>query len=168
MANILTSYPIRYTQDEAHFGASGLVISNSTNYIDLSNADNVTGFTFNTSQPTGTDIRMLFKTNDTWFKLDANGAAVEVDTQDLTAESVLEEGNSVAELDALTSIPAFVNSRVHFAVALSSDDPDNSKPRINFSVNGLVNQNNVEITVDNNSIDVQASTNIAGININYS
>lgn len=66
---------------------------------------------------TGTAITSV----PTWFKLtSSNGVAsmtTAAPTQDLTVDSVLAEGNAVADLTGITSIPSFVGKSVYAAAA---------------------------------------------------
>ncbi len=139
MANILTSYPIRYTQDEVNAAAYGVITSNEGNYLDLTQADVVTGIEFTTDpDPLPMSVvkcNIVFNKGGNWFILDANGDAEDVETQELSAESIFEEGNSIEDLTALTNIDAFKNSTIRFALALWTSDPDNVKPKVKFKVN---------------------------------
>lgn len=138
MANILTSYPIRYTQDKINSSAYGLITCNNSNYLDLTQADVVNGITFTTNPapfPSSVNCRVIFNTGSEWFKLTSAGLAESIETQSISAESVLEEGNTISELSALTSIPAFENSQLRYAIALQTLDPENVKPQLKFTVN---------------------------------
>lgn len=137
MANILTSYPIRYTQDLINTNALGIIICSDSNYLDLSQADIVQHITFQTQPaplPSTCNCRLVFNSGSGWFRLNSTGNAERVETQELSAESVLDEGNTISELEALTDIPAFVNTRLRYAIALESADPYTVRPKVKFSV----------------------------------
>jgi hypothetical protein len=70
------------------------------------------------SEPADTKRRFAFKIGDKYVKLDAEGNAVNLATQAITVNSVLTEGNTAAELTALTNVPAFVGKMVYPVVAL--------------------------------------------------
>lgn len=136
MANILTSYPIRYTQDKINDDLHGLVMCGENKLINLSNADNVTQINVSTvpnTLPDSVDMRFAFltyqnNTSSNWFKLDSNGNAVSLDYQDLTCESVLAEGNTLTELQAITDAPALAGKYIRYAVAVSCSDSNNVQP----------------------------------------
>ena len=142
MANITELYPIRYAQDISESVVSGLIRNSVNNMLDLTLADRVTGLTITTVPADITAFnqkstaRFIFKTNDSenWYRLTSSGAADYDIEQDFTVESVLEEGNTIEELRALTSIPAFVNKRLRYAIALNASDIANQNPQIKFQV----------------------------------
>lgn len=94
----------------------------------------VDGFELSGIQPEGTERRILFsletstavKNNPAgthYYKLTAeNGVATmaEATVQNITVDSVLAEGNTVAELATITSIPEWVGETIYPIVAMSA------------------------------------------------
>lgn len=134
MSNIVAQNPIRFTLDNLKSGAYSLIIAKHGNELDLTNASAVTGFRLTYSQPENTQIAVAFNTGSSWFKLNTSGQAVNLATQGLTYESLLDEGNSVSELSKISSIPAFLNKKVRVAIALSSQYPDDAVPSFGIGV----------------------------------
>ena len=108
--------------------------------------DNVTGITINAAIPNGTDIRFLLSLDgNAWQKYDTTqGAWVATETQQLTGESVITEGNTKAELESLdsTSLTPLVGATVDFAVGfMANPNIAESPPQItNITINGGVNE----------------------------
>lgn len=89
-------------------------------------------------EPENTKRRLAFKVGDTWNKLAiSNGAATlsALPTQTLTADSVLKEGNTVAEVVSATSIPDFAGKIVYPAIALYADKGAAVMPTIGLKAN---------------------------------
>ena len=160
MANITTQDSIRFNIDSLKTGKHALIVMKAGHFLDCTNAASITGFILNYSEPANTKIAFLFTTGDTveyeqmyeegsthgglsqdtasgsWFKLKLNGYAEIVNTQSLDYESVIEEGNTINELAALTSIPAFKGYRVRVAIALISSD-SNSVPSVSLAIKAV-------------------------------
>lgn len=116
--------PIRWQIDDVVFDYSGLVTTK--NEIDLSAADRVDGFAIQKTAPLNTDIKVVLYVNNVWCKITGfeTGALAPVTTQSLTAESVLEQGNTVADLERFTSLPELAGKKIKMAIALWAEDPD--------------------------------------------
>ena len=94
----------------------------------------VDGLELSGIEPEGTKRRVLFSyvtsseakkasEDPYYFKLaveDGVGTMIAVDTQEITTDSVLSEGNTVSELAAVTSIPEWVGKTVYPIIALSA------------------------------------------------
>lgn len=134
---MLTINTIRYGTDEITLTKKGLTYNNTP--LDCAAMSSVTGFTLNGTQPSSTDRRVAFKVDGTWYKLVGAGAATlsALPTQALTDDSVLAEGNTVAELAAITSIPAFVGKSVYVAIAMSAPGDATVLPTLSIVVNGV-------------------------------
>lgn len=105
---------------------------------DFSAAFSVGGLMIQGSEPANTKRRIVFLVNGAWYKLaNNNGTAslAKVPTQNITADSVLNEGNTVAELNALKSVPPFVGRYVYPAVAMYAADGVTTMPSIRFGFN---------------------------------
>ena len=160
MSKILNQNPIRFNIDTLKTDKHALIVMKQGNFLDCSQATSITGFNISYSQPANTQIAFLFSTGSTveraqmypegstsgvisqstaagsWFKLKSNGYAQLVESTSLTYESVIEEGNSISELLALTSIAAFKGYKVRVAIALFSSD-SNSVPSVSLSLKAI-------------------------------
>lgn len=119
----------------------------------------VDGFVISGIEPSGTKRRVVFahvdsatlaekETNTTastteeetpvYYKLtvDSDGKATEeaVTTQDITADSVLEEGNTVAELNSIKSIPDFVGKNVYPVIAFFAPETATTVPTMKLAI----------------------------------
>lgn len=126
--------PIRYQIDRLMSDISGLLVTNPDSDLDCSTATSVTGFTLAGTEPPGTARRVAFRMDGTWNRLQSDGMLQALPTQALSAESLLEEGNTVAELEGITNIAAFVGKKIGVAVALHADDPDGAMPTFGLSI----------------------------------
>ena len=158
MSKILSQNPIRFNIDTLKTDSHALIVMRPGNFLDCTGATSINGFNLNYSQPANTKIAFLFSTGDkldysqmhlddstggssisqqtatgSWFRLKSNGTAQLVESQYLTYESVIEEGNTITEIAALTNIPAFKGYRVRVAIALLSSD-SNSVPYVSLSI----------------------------------
>lgn len=110
--------------------------------LSCANATEVTGFEIAGVQPTGTDRRVLFSYSGDgedaeYFKLivsDGVATPAPVATQKITEASVLLEGNTVAELSSITSIPDFVGKTVYPVIALSAPENQSAVPTLKLGI----------------------------------
>ena len=105
---------------------------------DFSAALSVGGLMIQGSEPANTKRRIVFLVNGVWYKLvnsNGTGDLARVATQSPTADSVLNEGNSVAELNAINSIPPFVGRYVYPAAAMWAADGVTQMPTIRLAFN---------------------------------
>lgn len=116
--------------------AKGLLTA--TQPINLLNKTSVSGFTVKGIEPANTKRRVAFKVEDKWNKLSAKGALTPLATQEITADSVLEEGNTVAELEAITTTTGLAGKLVYPAVALYADSSAEVMPTFGMTVNALI------------------------------
>ncbi len=110
-----------------------------------------------------------------YYKLTGSGAATlsPLPTQAITAASVLSEGNTAAELAAVTGITAFVGKVVYPAIALTGPGDGSAIPSIKLSIAGKCNTDTVSKTFESgeivlskagdvNLINAVAQTNVVG------
>lgn len=177
MSNIIEQQPIRYAQDISDYTVYGLVKDKEANKLDLRYADEVTGITI-TTIPADTstllnscDVRFVFNTGTGWFRLESDGTADSDIEQTLTIYSVLDEGNTISELSALTDVPAFENSELQYAIAMKAVNIQNVNPRVKFGVECKTNTQQLvlevlspEYSYDSNIIitDITADSYIEG------
>lgn len=108
---------MRFATDELSIGdKQGMLISKVP--LDTTGQDFVDGFSVAGAQPTGSVVRILFKVDDKIFKFSGQNP-VEV-SGDVTIENILDNGNTIAELAAVTNIPAWVNKKIYPIIALTS------------------------------------------------
>lgn len=134
---MLLTNTIRYGTDEYLLTKKGLIISTSP--LDCTAMSSVTGFTLGGFQPASTDRRVIFQIDGTWYKLTGSGvmstSAVAVQTP--SVDSVLSEGNTVAELTSATAIAAFIGKSVYVAIALSAPGDTSNFPALSLAVQGV-------------------------------
>lgn len=137
---------ILFIHDTLNSLTYGTVRSNSAQGIDCSSTDSVRSFSINYSQPAGTNIYFAFCTGGNWFKLNSSGNAENISTAPPSFADLAENGNTVAQLLALTNIPAFVKKKIQIITGLSATPEATAMPRVKLSVNAAVNE---QLTVKN-------------------
>ena len=115
----------------------------SKNLINLLDKTRVKGFIINGIQPANTNRKVAFKVDNKRHKLTTDGALSPLPTQAITSDSVLAEGNTVAELTALTNVPSLVGKLVYPAFALYADSKATVMPTIGMTVKA-----EIDTTVD--------------------
>lgn len=106
----------------------------ATQPINLLDKTSVSGFTIKGIEPANTKRRVTFKVEDKWNKLSAEGALTPLTTQEITADSVLEEGNTVAELEAITTTTGLAGKLIYPAVALYAEPEAEVMPTFGMTV----------------------------------
>ena len=144
MASIKAQYPVRYCIDNLDTSSSGVIITKAGSELDCTSAEEITGFNIDAVQPVGTVIKFIFRDsgNTDWFKLNASGYAEKISLMNPEYEDIELHGNTVSELNALTSVPAFTGKKIITAIGLKSQDIKNAVPKIKF---GLKAKNSVQI-----------------------
>ncbi len=110
-----------------------LITTTKATAIDCTHIERVTGIKITSAEPLNTLTRFVTRIKGGNWQAFKNGAWSDVDTQDLTAESVITEGNSKTELTALseTELSAFAGKEIDVAVAMQvasgADYPSVSK-----------------------------------------
>lgn len=91
--------------------------------IDCSHIEKVTGIAIDSAEPENTQTRYLISVDGGKWRKCNGGSWSFANEQELTAESVLQEGNTKAELTALTyaSLTAFGGKIIDVAIAMSVD-----------------------------------------------
>lgn len=95
------------------------------------------GFSLSGNQPTGTERRVVFQIGGIWYNLSVeNGVATPsaLTVQTITVDSVLTEGNTVAELAEVESIPAFNGQNVYIAVAMTAPEGATAFPTLKIGM----------------------------------
>ena len=128
----------------ATYDKKGLLIAKTP--INLLDKSRVKGFTIKGIQPANTNRRVAFKVDNKWNKLSTDGALSPLPTQAITSDSILKEGNTVAELTALTNVPSFVGKMVYPAFALYAGSKATVMPTIGMTVNAEIDTTADEYT----------------------
>lgn len=110
----------------------------ATQPINLLDKTSVSGFTIKGIEPANTKRRVAFKVEDKWNKLSTAGALTPLATQGITADSVLNEGNTVAELEAITTTTGLAGKLIYPAVALYADPEAEVMPTFGMIVNAEI------------------------------
>lgn len=127
---MLKHNPMRFGTAEFTFGRRALLIAK--NPFDATEQSSVEGFTISGSQPAGSDRRIIFRIDGQLFKFDGS-TLVEYTGAGAFAD-VIAQGNTVAELLALTDIPAFVGKKIYPIVALSAGVDSVAQPSIKIAL----------------------------------
>ena len=125
----------------ATYSKKGLLIAKEP--INLLDKTSINGITFEGIEPANTSRHIVFKVDDTWNKLTGDGNLEPLTTQDIDKDSVIAEGNTIAEVEALTDIPAFVGKLIYPAIALYASEKAEVMPTFGMTVNA-----EIDTTVD--------------------
>ena len=135
---MLATNTMRYGFDGFNFNKSGLLTAKQP--WDCTAVSEVNGFTITKTIPTNSDIRIAFAINSKIQKLSATGTLTDLLTQSYTTDSILSEGNTVAELETLTSIPVFVGKSITPIIAMISPPDAEVLPQIKLALKTKSNQ----------------------------
>ena len=135
MSNITSQNPIRYTIDTLSCAASGVIASTGSNLVNLAGASTVKGIVLSGSQPSGTNRWFAFRINNQWGKLTASGTFQAFSANNADYSNISANGNTAAQLLALTNIPALAGKSFGIAIALYAEDPNNAVPTARLSFN---------------------------------
>ena len=109
--------------------------------LNFLNKSRVTGFNIAGIEPANTSRHVAFKVDDVWNKLTISSGTASLtalETQEITADSLIAEGNTVAELQSVTDCTPFVGKLVYPAVALYADSSAEVMPTFGMTVNALI------------------------------
>lgn len=109
--------------------------------LNFLNKSRVTGFNISGIEPANTSRHVAFKVDDVWNKLaisSGTASLTALETQEITADSLIAEGNTVAELQSVTDCTPFVGKLVYPAVALYADSSAEVMPTFGMTVNALI------------------------------
>lgn len=137
---------------------TGYMKTTNVNQADTTAWATVTGFDISTTEPTGTAARYLIKPDGgSWMKYNSTSGTFEAAaTQTPTAESVLSEGNTKAELLAIASaekMATFAGKKADIFVGVSADDTATEMPTFTyFDFIGTTGTTVLESTVTSDAI----------------
>lgn len=113
----------------------GMGVTTAASEADTSQMSTVTGFTLNTTEPSGTVMKYVAKVaGGTWKKYNTSTSAwVDVATQAVTSTSILAEGNTTTEMKSIpaSAMSTFLGKKVDIAFACSMDDTATTAPTMN-------------------------------------
>lgn len=113
---MIQSNTMRFATDDFAFTKKAFLQSRVA--LDTTSQSTVDGFTIEGVEPGGSLRRILFKVNDTLWKFDGQNPVEVGGGEDY--DNVIEHGNTVAEVTAVTSIPAWVGAKIYPLIALYS------------------------------------------------
>ena len=112
------------------FNKTALLISKQP--LDCSNKSAVTGISISGLEPANTKRRFMFNYDGKNYKY-SSGSWNEY-TGSITADNVLKDGNTAAQISALTSVPAFVGKKIYPIIALSAQSDAEDFPTAKLSL----------------------------------
>lgn len=112
----------------------------SNDALDATGISSVDSFAISGAEPAGTARRVMFKVDDKIYRF-VNGTMTEY-TGGATLANVLANGNTVAELTALSNITGFAGKEIFPIIALSSIGDDNPTIKIGINVTNTTEKKN--------------------------
>lgn len=164
---MLTTNTMRYGTDDFALDHTGKVQPIAPWDFTDAAITSVDGFTITGSQPSDTDRRAIFKVDGSYYKLTiAGGVATPSAVANEDIDTILEDGNTMAELATVTSVAAWVGKAVYpiFALFAASDVADENFPTLKVDVSYTANADQYvkteysqEITLPSDSVIVNTT-----------
>lgn len=134
-----TANILRYGLDEAVLDRRGMIRTREGAELDCSGATSVEGIEVGGSEPYGTKRRIAFRVGELWGVLEPSGTPgtasfVPFLEQGISANSVIDEGNTADELQAFSSVPDFAGKKVGLAVALCARLDASEMPTLSLTL----------------------------------
>lgn len=138
---------------------TALILTTTASQIDCSQMSAITGLAIVSTEPANTTTKYAFKTAaGVWRRWNTTTPAWEnIPTQAITASSLLTEGNTKAELLAITAanLQWLAGSKNDAAVALSMTDTATEPPSVtSITANGTTGSTVYEKVITSDSIDL--------------
>lgn len=133
----------------------GLIVTTVASEADSSTFPKISGIEITADEPANTATKYVFKINDTWMHY-ADSVWSDVATQDITASSVMTEGNTKEEVNAVpaSAFTAWQGKKVNVAVALQTTDM-NAQPSITaIKIKGESGAQQLTDTVNHTAINL--------------
>lgn len=133
----------------------GLIVTTVASEADSSTFPKISGIEIAADEPANTATKYVFKINDTWMHY-ADSAWSDVATQDITASSVMTEGNTKEEVNAVpaSAFTAWQGKKVNVAAALQTTDM-NVQPSITaIKIKGESGAQQLTDTVNHTAINL--------------
>ena len=121
---------MRFGTDEFSFSRQALLVSKKP--FDTTGQTSVEGFTISGNEPTGTTRRFIFKVDDNLYKFSGSNVVSYTSAGEL--EDILANGNTAAEVNAVTSIPAWLNKKIYPIIALQAPVDASGLPTANITL----------------------------------
>ena len=131
-----------------------LIITTAASEAETSAFPSIMSITIDATEPDGTSTKYLFKTDGNWQHYDtAHTVWADADTQAITAASVMAEGNTKAEINALTSAAFADWTGSNINVAVARQTTGTNQPTINsITVAGKAGAQQTSKTVQHEAI----------------
>lgn len=132
-----------------------LIITTTASAADSSDFPTVTGMEITATEPEHTATRYLIKTDDTWQKYDTtNSIWVDATEQNLTAASVMSEGNTATVINNLpeAAFSNFTGKTVNVAAALQTTDTSVQPTVTSITVKGRSGAQTLSKTVTHDTV----------------
>lgn len=132
-----------------------LIITTTASAADSSDFPTVTGMEITATEPEHTATRYLIKTDDTWQKYDTtNSIWVDATEQNLTAASVMSEGNTATVINNLpeAAFSDFTGKTVNVAAALQTTDTSVQPTVTSITVKGRSGTQTLSKTVTHDTV----------------
>ena len=133
----------------------GLIVTTVASEADSSTFPKISVIEITADEPADTATKYVFKINDTWMHY-AGSAWSDVATQDITASSVMTEGNTKEEVNTVpaSAFTAWQGKKVNVAVALQTTDM-NVQPSITaIKIKGESGAQQLTDTVNHTAINL--------------
>jgi len=127
---MLQSNTMRFGTDGFSFSRQALLTSKKP--FDTTGQTSVEGFTISGNEPTGTKRRFIFKVDDKLFKFSGQNVVAHSGAGEV--EDVLANGNTAAEVNAVTSIPAWLDKKIYPIIALQAPVDATGMPTANITL----------------------------------
>lgn len=134
-----TANILRYGLDEAVLDRRGMIRTREGAELDCSGATSVEGIEVGGSEPYGTKRRVAFRIDGLWGALEPSGTPgtasfVPFLEREISANSVIDEGNTADELRAFSSVPDFAGKKVGMAAALCARFDASEMPSLSLTL----------------------------------
>lgn len=142
---------------------TALIKTTTASQRDCSSFSTASGIVITADIPTGCDMRFAVKVDDgTYKKYNTTSKAwADLTTQDMTAATLLSEGNTKADIEALTSsdLAAIPGNTVNFAIAISMGDTATDAPSItSIKISGATGSTVTQETTESDAITLSESS----------
>lgn len=114
----------------AAFVKKALLVSKTA--LDCTNKSSVQQIIISGVQPSGTDRRFMFRIDNKNYKF--TGSTLVEYTGNLTTDNVLSNGNTAAQLQALSSVPGFVGKNIYPIIALKAPSTSEDAPTVKLQL----------------------------------
>ena len=147
---MLTTNTMRYGTDSFAFRKQALIFSRKA--LSGVGMTDIEGFEIQGTEPAGSSRRVIFKVNNMYYNLYVDDVGLAepqlLVNQSPTIESVLSEGNTISDLNRVTSIPTWVEKEVYPVIALDAPPEATSSELPTIKLGLKVRSNNDQYSND--------------------